>query len=167
MNEYRVVGLVAIAGLAAGVALTMLTYLLARFGPQGDSWSYRGNGAHVVPFGLGPAALAAGWTMLAAHFRSSRRWSAFGLAALAVGTALAVIGGAALPVGGLAAERIVSPVALVALLVWPFAAPVLAALLPLPARTTSPGLGAYLAAGAALPVAMVVGFYGSAGMVRW
>jgi hypothetical protein len=161
MRDYRVVGVAVVAGAAGGVLSTIVTYFVARYGPQGDSWSFRGNGALVVPFGLGPAMLAAGWTAIAAHFRSRRRWPAFGLVAGAVGVVLAAGGAAALPVGGVAADRIVSPAVLALLLVWLFAAPLLAVRLATPARTENPRPGAYAGASLAFLVAMVLGFYGS------
>ena len=69
------------AGLLAGIALDVLTVLVARYGPSGSGWSFLGNGALVVPFGLGPAVLAGAWTALVVHDRSAARWLPWGVAA--------------------------------------------------------------------------------------
>jgi hypothetical protein len=63
------------AGLVAGVVLEVITFLVARYGPSGGggdgpAWSLRGNGALIIPFGLGPAVIAGGWTSLVLHYRS-------------------------------------------------------------------------------------------------
>lgn len=60
-------------------------FLVARYGPAGDGWSLRGNGAVTVPFGVGAALLEAGWTMIAARFRTIRRRLLLGTAASVVG----------------------------------------------------------------------------------
>src|SRR5215831_6977465 len=62
------------AGVVVGALLDLLMFLLARYGPHADSWSFRGNGALAV-LALVPAALAAGWTMIVAHGRPDRRRS--------------------------------------------------------------------------------------------
>ena len=62
-------------GLLAGCLLAVLTSLVARSGPQGDGWSFRGNGALIVPFCLGPAVLAGAWAALALHYERSPQGS--------------------------------------------------------------------------------------------
>jgi hypothetical protein len=81
-----------------GLILSLLTSLLASQGPAGDSWSLRGNGALIVPFGLGPALIAAGWTAIVAHFRAQPRWTVLGAAARLVGLGLAIVSPLALVV---------------------------------------------------------------------
>jgi len=44
--------------IASGILLDVATFLTARYGPQADSWSFRGNAARAIPFRLGPAVLA-------------------------------------------------------------------------------------------------------------
>lgn len=86
---------VAAAALASGIALAALTWWLARSGPEasgGVPWSLRGNGAIIVPLGIGPALLAGTWTALALHARAARRWAAFGVGAGLVGVALVLAG---------------------------------------------------------------------------
>jgi hypothetical protein len=79
-------------GVLVGVGLEVLTWWLAAYGPQGDGWSLRGNGALVVPFGLGPAVLVGGWIAFALHARTEsppRRFQHF--AAAVVFTMLSVL----------------------------------------------------------------------------
>jgi len=86
---------VAVAALATGIALDALTWLLARSGPEasgGAPWSLRGNGAIVVPLGVGPALLAGTWTALALHARAAKGWARLGLAAGLVGIGLVLAG---------------------------------------------------------------------------
>src|SRR5207237_5469386 len=76
-----------------GCVLDVLTFLLARYGPSGGDvgpWSFRGNGALVVPFGLGPAVLAAGWTALALHGRLEVRWLRWSVGVGVVGAAVLI-----------------------------------------------------------------------------
>ena len=78
-------------GLLAGVVLDVLTFLVARYGPSGSdgiAWSFRGNGALIVPFGLGPAMLAGGWTALVLHDRPGVGWLRWGTAAGLVGVGM-------------------------------------------------------------------------------
>jgi hypothetical protein len=63
----RAVGLIGsavVVGIIAGVFLDVAAFLVARYGPQADGWSFRGNGALAIPFGLGPALLAGFWAGL-------------------------------------------------------------------------------------------------------
>jgi hypothetical protein len=148
------------AGIVAGVLLEVLTFLLARYGPSGGdgaSWSFRGNGALVVPFGLGPAVLAGGWAAIVRHYRGDAQWSTW-----AVGAGLA----GALPVLASAVSiTLPGPTAVVAsqtlflvVLVWTLVAPILAAVLP--ARTEQGHRGglAHLIAAVLLAVALVASF---------
>jgi len=145
------------AGVVVGALLDLLMFLLARYGPHADSWSFRGNGALAV-LALVPAALAAGWTMIVAHSRPGARWQVLGAGAFLVGLLLAVVNSAALPVGGVAADQTGGAAALLLLLLWMVTAPVLAAVLPR-GRVFRPPTVAGLAAGlVALPLAIGVGF---------
>src|SRR4051794_18230538 len=100
------------AAILAGFVLDVLTFILARSGPQdadGAPWSFRGNGALIVPFGLGPAVLAGAWTALALRARGVVHWLAGGVIAAAAGAILVAVsillpvffGSAALPVSSL------------------------------------------------------------------
>ncbi|HET7465926.1 MAG TPA: hypothetical protein VFL29_04620 [Candidatus Dormibacteraeota bacterium] len=122
------------AGIAFGALVSVTAFLLARYGPDGDSWSFRGNGA-LAAYSLIPALLAGGWTALVMHQRG-RPWLTPGLAAAAVGIALAVLDAALLPVFGRAGDQIAGPVLLLALAAWSVVAPAGAALLN---RASTPG----------------------------
>src|SRR6184192_4796035 len=71
---------VALIGLGSGVALWLLTTLLSRTTISGNGWSLAGNGALIIPFGLGPATVAAGWTAIILRMRGHPRWLQFGVA---------------------------------------------------------------------------------------
>ena len=60
--EWRIAARIALVGLGSGIAIWLLTTLLSRSTISGNGWSLAGNGALIVPFGLGPAIVAAGWT---------------------------------------------------------------------------------------------------------
>lgn len=131
----RLVGAAIAGGLLAGVLLDVLTFLVARYGPQAGSWSFRGNGALVVPLGLGPAVLAAGWTAILLHARGVPGWARIGFMAGMVGMLLVVTSAAAVllldMVGAFAAQLLI-----LATWVWMLVAPLLAAVVP--GRTRGP-----------------------------
>src|ERR1700737_1625914 len=85
------IGSAALVGIIAGVFLDVAAFLVARYGPQADSWSFRGNGALAIPFGLGPALLAGFWAGLVFRYRGFTRWALLGLGAVLVGTAFLLI----------------------------------------------------------------------------
>src|SRR6266481_2902498 len=51
-------GLLSLLGVVAGLCLWVLTIAISRGNISGNGWSLSGNGALVVPFGLGPALVA-------------------------------------------------------------------------------------------------------------
>jgi hypothetical protein len=123
----RTVPLVAttvIVGLLCGAAISLAAFYVARYGPSGGNWSFQGNGALAVYTAL-PGVLTGGWTALALHARG-RPWVLRGLAAGLVGLVLAFIAAALLPVLGVMADRIGSPISFIALLAWMVVAPVAA-----------------------------------------
>jgi hypothetical protein len=81
-------GLIALAGLVAGVLLWILTIVLSRSSLSGDGWALSGNGALIVPFGLGPAVVAGGWAAIILRMRGHPRWLQLGIASGLVGLAL-------------------------------------------------------------------------------
>jgi hypothetical protein len=153
-----------VLGLATGALLDGLTFLVARYGPAADGWSLRGNGALAVPLGIGPALVAAGWTILVARFRALRRWLALGLAGGLVGVVLVALAILSIGLGGQAAV-VVSSVIGGLVLLWVFLAPLATALLPNPEPGPRTGLAAHLAAAISLPVTMTVAFLGSAALL--
>jgi len=124
----RFVGFTVALGIAGGAAVSLLAFLLARYGPADGSWSFRGNGA-LAAYTLTPAVLAGGWTAVVLHHRRLT-WLAWGLAAGLVGVVLAALDAALLPVFGAGADHDVGPVLLVALLAWVVVAPALATRVP-------------------------------------
>ena len=68
-GEARFAAVLALIGIIAGVGIWLLTTLLSRSTISGNGWSLAGNGALVVPFGLGPAVVAAGWTGIILRMR--------------------------------------------------------------------------------------------------
>jgi hypothetical protein len=79
-SEWRFAARVALIGVGSGVAIWLLTTLLSRSTISGNGWSLAGNGALIVPFGLGPAIVAGGWTAIILRMRGHPRWLQFGLA---------------------------------------------------------------------------------------
>jgi hypothetical protein len=122
MERSNTAAIVVVTGLVLGVALDVATFLVARYGPvspDGGPWSFRGNGALIVPFGLGPALLAGGWTAVLLHGRAGVQWLSWGIGVFVLGALLALLS-AVLTIGGYAVAS--GLVGLVALL-WPLIAP--------------------------------------------
>lgn len=146
----------AAAGVVAGGLLGVLTYWLARAGPAGDGWSFRGNGALVIPLGVGPALLAGGWVALVLRSRGAERWLPLGAAAACAGALPALASILALVLAGAGAQRVSDALTLPAL-AWPVVAVLLAAGLPFRAATNDRPLG-HLVAASGWTVGLVAGF---------
>jgi hypothetical protein len=147
------------AGLLAGAAISLLAFLVSRYGPSGGNWSFRGNGALAV-YTLVPALVTAGWTALVLHFRGHDGWLAFGIGAGLVGVLLAAVDATLLPIFGAAGDQTVGPVLLLSLLVWIPLAPILATRLTREASAPQP-LSVYVVAAAAWFGALTVGLIGA------
>jgi hypothetical protein len=148
----------AVIGVVAGVFLDVATFLVARYGPEADSYSYRGNGALAVPFGLGPAILAGAWVALVLRYRGFARWKEIGLAAGLVNIFLLLVSVLLLVLFDSAAFG-VSTAMTFAILVWMIIAPVVAAFVPAPAKRDEPReLPGHVGAGALLAVVLVLAF---------
>jgi hypothetical protein len=117
-----------VAGLVLGGAISVLAFYVARYGPSGGNWSFKGNGALAV-YTVFPPVIAAGWTALVLLGRGRRGWLYGGIAAGLVGLLIAFAAAAILPVLGVAADQAWTPVLLGAVLLWTLAAPILAATL--------------------------------------
>src|SRR5438132_7400823 len=89
-HDRRFAGWIALLGLLAGVSLWLLTTLLSRSTISGNGWSLAGNGALIIPFGLGPAIVAAGWTAIILRMRGHPRWLQFALASGVIAVILVV-----------------------------------------------------------------------------
>jgi hypothetical protein len=81
-------GLIALAGALAGVLLWLLTFVLTRSRISGDGWSLSGNGALIIPFGIGPAVVAGGWAAIILRMRGHPRWLRLGIGSGLIGLAL-------------------------------------------------------------------------------
>ena len=84
----RFAGLIALSGAVAGVLLWILTIVLSRSHLSGNGWALSGNGALIIPFGLGPAVVAGGWAAIILRMRGHPRWLQLGIASGLVGLAL-------------------------------------------------------------------------------
>jgi len=80
-------GLIALAGALAGLLLWLLTFVLTRSRISGDGWSLSGNGALIIPFGLGPAVVAGGWAAIILRMRGHPRWLRLGIGSGLIGLA--------------------------------------------------------------------------------
>ena len=87
-KDSRFAGLLAIAGLFAGIALWTLTAVLSRMNISGNGWSLSGNGALIIPFGLGPAVVAGGWAAIILRMRGHPRWLQLGVGSGLIGLVL-------------------------------------------------------------------------------
>jgi hypothetical protein len=119
----------AVVGLLSGAAVALFAFLVARYGPSADGWSFRGNGALAV-YTLVPVLLAGGWTAIVLRARSHPSWLGLGLGAGLVALVIALADAALLPLFGSGADVALGAVLLVALALWTFVAPILAALVP-------------------------------------
>lgn len=113
-----------VLGAAGGALVGAFAFWLARYGPSGDSWSFRGNGA-IAAYSLVPALLAGGWTALVLRFKGRPDWLALGCGAGVIGLLLAIADAVLLPLGGVSADVTVGGVLLLALAAWTVAAPIL------------------------------------------
>lgn len=162
----RAPAIAAAEGVAAGTVVAVVAFLLARYGPAGGNWSFRGNGA-LAAYALIPAFLAGGWTATALRYRQRPPIEgAFGAAM--VGVALALLDALLLPVFGASADQSVGPVILVLLVLWTAVAPALALFLRRPPRaateqTANTVAAALLWAGGLLAGVVGVGFLLPAG----
>src|SRR5438128_11187554 len=87
-RDPRFTGLTALAGAVGGVVLWILTIGVSRSSISGNGWALSGNGALIVPFGLGPALVAGGWAAIILRMRGHPRWLQLGIGSGLVGLAL-------------------------------------------------------------------------------
>jgi hypothetical protein len=153
----RLIGITSVLALLAGGAIAILAFLVARYGPSGGDWSFKGNGALAVYPVFAPL-MTAGWTALVLHARRHRRWLELGIAAGSVGLVIAVLAALMLPLFGVAADQSLTPILYILLLLWMLAAPAW------PSRRRDRevaivGYGRHVAAGAAWLVAALIGLF--------
>jgi hypothetical protein len=143
-------------GFVGGAATSLLAFSLAGYGPIGDAWSFRGNGA-LAAYSVVPAMLGAGSTAPVLRFRAHPAWLTMGLGAGLVGLALAAIDAALLPVFGAAADRAAGGALLVGLAAWTLVSPAVAARIPSSSPHGRSSVGVYVAGAGAWPFAIGAG----------
>ncbi|HET6316658.1 MAG TPA: hypothetical protein VFG86_09380 [Chloroflexota bacterium] len=144
--------------LAAGVLLDVLTFVVARYGPAGgtsEPWSFKGNGALIVPLGVGPAILAGAWSALVLHARQAPHWLHWGVTAGVIGVLLVTASAAMV---ALEAPRL-SDLLILASWLWVPIATALAGLIPLPPSERARRWWLHLLAAAVFPIALTAGFF--------
>jgi hypothetical protein len=119
----------ALIALVAGAAISVFAFLLARYGPSADGWSFRGNGA-LAAYTLVPVVLTAGWTAFVLRGRAVSSWLPLGLAAGLVSLLIALADALLLPLFGTSADATLGAALLIALVAWMVVAPALAIFLP-------------------------------------
>jgi len=87
-RDWRFAAALALFGILAGIVLWLLTSFVSRSHISGNGWSLSGNGALIVPFGLGPAIVAGGWAAIILRMRSHPRWLQLGGGSGLIGLAL-------------------------------------------------------------------------------
>src|SRR5437016_14167045 len=66
----------------------LLAITLSHTHLSGSGWSLSGNGALIIPFGLGPAIVAGGWAAIILRMRGHPRWLQLGVGSGLIGLAL-------------------------------------------------------------------------------
>jgi hypothetical protein len=161
-------GLVAVLGVIAGVALWVLTIVLSRSRLSGNGWALSGNGALIIPFGIGPAVVAGGWAAIILRMRGHPRWLQLGIGsglvalALTAGSLLSLI---AFGPAGRDAGATASLFFGFLLYAWLLASAIVAAMIraPDPARQGPPFWS--IAALLLLPVTLIAGCEAGAGLL--
>ena len=161
-------GLIALLGMIAGVLLWILTLVLSRSNVSGNGWALSGNGALIIPFGLGPAVVAGGWAAIILRMRGHRRWLELGIASGLVGLALTAGSLLSIIVFGPAARDAGATASLFfgfLLYAWLLASVIIASMIraPDPARTGPPLWS--IAAILLLPVTLIGGCEAGAGLL--
>jgi hypothetical protein len=87
-GEWHFTAMLGVLGLLAGIVLWLLTALVSHTNLSGNGWSLSGNGALVVPFGLGPAIVAGGWAAIILRMRGHPRWFQLGIGSGLIGLVL-------------------------------------------------------------------------------
>jgi hypothetical protein len=161
-------GLIALAGALAGFVLWLLTFVLTCSRISGDGWSLSGNGALIIPFGIGPAVVAGGWAAIILRMRSHPRWLQLGIGSGLVGLALTAGSLLSLIAFGPRARDAGATASLFfgfLLYGWLLASAIVAAIIPAPdPERHGPPLWS-IAAMLLLPVTLIAGCSGGAGFL--
>lgn len=155
-----------LGGLLLGIALDAITWLVARSGPEGGDgapWSFRGNGALIVPLGLGPALLVGLWSALVLHGRRSALWRELSAIIGLIDLGLLVAGMLALVAFGTTyAGQVTANWLSVSVFGWMLLGPLVAGFLPVRQRLArAGGWLIHVIAGVATTLLVIVGFMGA------
>ena len=144
----------------AGLLIGIITILLSRSQISGNGWSLSGNAALVVPFGIGPAVVAGGWSAIVLRMRDHPRWILLGLISGRFGLVLVSASFLALIVFGPSARDVGATGALFfgfLLYGWLLGGPIVAALIDAPdPERRSPPIGSIVAI-LVMPVSLIAG----------
>ena len=166
-NDRWFTGLIVLVGALTGVGLWALTTIVSRSHLAGNGWSLSGNGALIIPFGLGPTIVAGGWAAIILRMRGHPRWLQLGIGSALVGLALVCASILSLIVFGPAHREQGTTASLFfgfLLYGWLVASAVVAALIPAPdPDRDGPQLWS-IAAIALLPVTLIAGCQAGAGV---
>lgn len=88
MNDRWFATSVAGGGLLTGLLLWLLSVAVSHAHITGNGWSLTGNGILIIPFGIGPAVIAAVWAAIILRMRGHQRWLELGLASGLIGLLL-------------------------------------------------------------------------------
>jgi hypothetical protein len=135
VKDPRFVGLMVLMGLVVGLGLWVLTVIVSRDHLSGPGWSLSGNGALIVPFGIGPAFVAGGWAGIVLRMRGHPRWLQLGIGSGLIGLALAAASLLSLAVFGPQSRDAGATASLFfgfLLYGWPLGSAIVAALIPAP-----------------------------------
>ena len=88
MNDRWFATSVAGGGLLMGLLLWLLSFAISHAHITGNGWSLTGNGILIIPFGLGPAIVAAVWAAVILRMRGHSRWIQLGLVSGLMGLVL-------------------------------------------------------------------------------
>jgi hypothetical protein len=159
---------VAGTGIATGLLLWLASFALSHAHISGNGWSLSGNGILIIPFGLGPAAVAAVWAAIILRMRGHPRWIQLGFGSGLIGLVLLVGSFLSLVVFGAGARDAGATAALFfgfLLYGWLLGSIVTAAMVPAPdpPRLTPPWWS--IAALMLAPVTLIAGCQAGAGLL--
>ncbi len=161
-------GIIAVLGVIAGFLLWILTIVLSRSRLSGNGWALSGNGALIIPFGIGPAVVAGGWAAIILRMRGHRRWLQLGIGSGLIGltlTAGSLLSLIAFGPGGRDAGATASLFFGFLLYAWLLASAIVAAMIPAPDPERRGPPFWSIAALVLLPVTLIAGCEAGAGVL--
>jgi hypothetical protein len=167
MQDRPFAAIMAIAGVIIGFLVWLLTVLTTHLHISGKSWSLSGNGALIIPFGLVPALVAAGWAAIVLRMRGHPRWAQLAVGSGLVG--LVLLGGSLLSIVAFGANRDTGATASVffgfLLYLWLLGSPITAAMIPAPDPSRKAPPIWPMASILLLPVTLIAGCTAGSGLL--